>query len=543
MIPVRRVGRTRLVACVGLFALAGCSERSSSDVAHMDAATALPSNEDASQPPSAADIDAGDAVAWQPSDASYLDSALRDAGVGPDAKLAMLRPDAPTLCARPGDDAVRDLFCGASAPDLASLRDLQVRLSLNLIPADADEAQVLAYEPDPSTVTDQLVVLGHSTALAGQLVSPINPRIVLLGQQTFMAFQRGVQQVELAAFDREDHSLNLYLVTFRQACNAAAAGCLPGDLYTPDLERNWLSVQLEDDEDLKNTPSDCRQCHQRVRGRPLLLMRELKGPWTHFFAGRDDPATKAFVAAKQGELYGNIPPWAAALTAGGTLQNRVEAAQPLEFDTPRIEEELVAHDPATGPRRSPTWDRAYAAFKRGEQLPLPHYEPFPADAKKQEALSAAYQRYRKGELPKAQLPDLADIFPDDPKRRAEIGLQNEPDATPAEALIQVCGPCHNDALDQTLSRALFNISLSRMSRAELDTAISRLSQAPHTAGVMPPPETRQLDSAMRTRLIEYLRQTTRPSADDAMLDKAAKSGMAVDPWDGLIVDVPDTRDY
>src|SRR5688572_6467710 len=83
------------------------------------------------------------------------------------------------------------------------------------------------------------------------------------------------------------------------------------------------------------------------------------------------------------------------------------------------------------PSRSATWDRAYASFKRGDQLAMPHFDPRPTDAEKQARLTAAYQAYRNGALAAEDLPDLADIFPDDPQTRAEIGLETEPGATPA----------------------------------------------------------------------------------------------------------------
>ena len=104
-----------------------------------------------------------------------------------------------------------------------------------------------------------------------------------------MAFQRGVQKVELIARDRGRDSRNFYLIAFEQACNRSDAGCGPGDLYTPAVETDWLEVSVVDDEDLANTPSDCRQCHQRGRDVPTLLMRELNNPWTHFF--QPPPAT------------------------------------------------------------------------------------------------------------------------------------------------------------------------------------------------------------------------------------------------------------
>ena len=48
----------------------------------------------------------------------------------------------------------------------------------------------------------------------------------------------------------------------------------------------------------------------------------------------------------------------------------------------------------------------------------------------------------------------------------------------------------------------------------------------NTAGVMPPPETRQLEPETRARLIEYLRQNVVSPEDAALLKRAAQLGMA-----------------
>src|ERR671912_457137 len=66
----------------------------------------------------------------------------------------------------------------------------------------APEKQLEALQLEPGQTIDGALFMGLSTALSGRLVSPINPRVLLLGQQAFMAFQRGVQQVELATMDR-----------------------------------------------------------------------------------------------------------------------------------------------------------------------------------------------------------------------------------------------------------------------------------------------------------------------------------------------------
>ena len=92
--------------------------------------------------------------------------------------------------------------------------------------------------------------------------------------------------------------------------------------------------------------------------------------------------------------------------------------------------------------------------------------------------------------------------------------------------MQACGSCHNDVLDQTLTRARFNIALHRMSRAQLDRAIERIERAPAAAGVMPPPEARQLDPAARMALIAYLQRGAPAAAELQLLQSAAQLGMA-----------------
>jgi hypothetical protein len=438
----------------------------------------------------------------------------------------------PAFCSRPQDDAVRALFCAGPPLTVSSLADLH---SLLLASADPTSGFVTGTQP---------ALLGHSTSLAGRLVSPLNPRIINVptdGGKVVMAFQRGVQQVEIATRARDDSSLTFYLLTFRQACNDADGGCGPGDLYTPAIESDWSHVFIEDDEDLKNTPSDCRQCHQRGSDTPTLLMRELLFPWTHFFAPEGDTRsplyrvginggilTTEYRAAKGDETYGNVDSEALKSAFGDTLQNLVDPAQALIFDAFGImNEHFPPGDDWPGtPARSVTWDREYEAFKKGEHLALPYFDAHATDANKQASLTAAYRSYRDGTLAAADLPDLADIFPDDPQTRAEIGLETEPDATPADALVQACGTCHNDVLDQGISRARFNVDVTRLDRSELDRALDRLTRATDTAGAMPPRDARQLTAPVRSRLVDYLRQGQFTDDDRSFLGHAASAGMA-----------------
>jgi mono/diheme cytochrome c family protein len=210
------------------------------------------------------------------------------------------------------------------------------------------------------------------------------------------------------------------------------------------------------------------------------------------------------------------------------LESTVGSDQPVLFDAPGIENERFPFNDGypDEPGPSPTWQAAYDAFKRGEQLALPYLEVRVTDPDKLADRSEAYVRYRNAELDLDELPDFADVFPDDPQTRARIGLQTEPDASAEEALIQACAGCHNDVLDQTISRARFNVDLWKLDRAELAVAIERIQRKPGSRGVMPPPEARQLDPEARARLLDYLERDPLAAEPDQRLQRAAAMGMS-----------------
>lgn len=438
----------------------------------------------------------------------------------------------PALCQREveSSDWVRERFCTQAPPQVTSLAELKKLLETD---------QIREY---PEVIEPFALLLGHSTALSGHHVSSINPRaiFIVIGGGPMFTFTRGVQQIELTVRSFDFTTRRFYLFSFRQACNDAPEGCSPTDLYSPRVEEDWRSYELEDDEQLKNTALDCRQCHQRGRSEPTLLMRELVAPWTHFFEPvSQEPGlrllpgvlsselTRDHLAAHGDEPYAGVDLDNLLPASGSILQGAVGADQPVLFPAQDI---LNERWPRTAegeyppePQPSPLWENAYAAFKRGEQLALPYIEQRASDPDKLAALTAAYAAYREGT--REELPDLSDVFPDDPMERARIGLQTEPDATPVELLIQACAPCHNDVLNQRLSRARFNVDLSRMDAAELELAIERLQRSPGEPGVMPPPEARQLDLAGKARLIEYLRTDARSGEPVEALVHAAHMGM------------------
>jgi mono/diheme cytochrome c family protein len=460
----------------------------------------------------------------------------RDAAASSDATTTGSRQ--PAFCEREGADAIRDVFCVDPQPVIRSLTDLQFLIGHKLAISDEPPPVDPSVQDDLAYQAAAVAVLGHSTALSGHLVSPINPRVLATSTDVFTAFQRGAQRIELIARTRDAASLNFYLLSFTQACNERSEGCSPGDLYTPRIESDWIEVQIQDGEELKNAPQDCRICHDRKGEGPRLLMRELESPWTHFMLppGFDSPTPVPngsdlmgeYVNAKDRETYAGFSMHDISTVSPFMLEVLVGNAQPLLFDAPTIEDERYPYGPDGYPEEpgpSPTWEAGYEAFKRGEQLALPYVDMRVTDPAKQAALTKAYQRFATGEMRADELPDLSDIFPDDPLERARRGLQTEPGATPEDALIQACASCHNDVLDQSISRARFNVSVSRLDRRELDYAIERIRLPSTAAGAMPPAEARQLDPAVRDALIEYLEQDPSALDPDGRLDRAAKLGM------------------
>jgi hypothetical protein len=426
------------------------------------------------------------------------------------------RGDAHTraVCARPGDDAVRDVFCADAPAGITRLTDLQRALGI-------DSAKIGGLTG--------LSVTGHSTALAARAVSTINPRVVALRLESApaellaLAFARGEQLSEIVVRDRIDRELRFYVVGYRQACNDSVLGCTPGDLLTPAIEEDWLEVTLYDEQDFTNTVLDCATCHQPAGpGTPKLLrMQELDPPWTHwFFKGTDGGQA---LLADYFEAKGDEP--LAGMTArqiegahpGGLSMLAIFAGseQPNVFPSQAIEDEVRAsaaerggaqpHD-NTIPGTSATWRAAYDRAQRGEAIAVPYHDVKVTDPAKLARLSAAYQAYRRGELSREELPDLRDAFPDDPARLAAMGFMTEPGLSGEAVLLQACSQCHNAQLDPTLTRARFRADLVGMSRAEKDLAIARLQLPAHDLRAMPPPRLRVLSAEARQRAIDVLRR-------------------------------------
>ena len=430
------------------------------------------------------------------------------------------------LCARKSQDALARHFCGVSPPTVTNIVELQHAIGL-------------FDGPTPP----QVALTGHSTSLVEREVSSINPRAIVFTAPSAapttqpndgsfvqdpgllaMGFVRGTQLVEVIAHDAQADELRFYLVRFLQDCNARPSGCTPGELLTPAVEKEWRQVTIYEDEDLKDSVLDCRHCHQPggPSTRKLLRMQERRAPWTHWFRNnQNQPGGVTLVQDFQAahgthEDYAGVPaalldtPRADPLVLEALVDNNSVSPQPNEFNTGRIEQQVHQSSPAQPVQNMPmgqsaTWQQIYDVAAGGGAIPVPYHDVKVTDPTKLASLSAAYRAFVDGRLARDQLPDIRDVLLD--SALPDMGLRPRLGADGPGILQQMCQRCHNDKLDQTISRARFDVTrIGSLSRGEKDLAIARLTQSANSPLLMPPARFGSLSPQELATVVGFLKQ-------------------------------------
>jgi hypothetical protein len=420
------------------------------------------------------------------------------------------------FCARAHADVVTDKLC--ARPSITGLADLERTLGLAFA-AGASNGE----GGNPA-----FALLSHSTSLSGRFVSAINPRAFVFTNPAStsrlrtkprpnpsfvaLAFTRGEQFVEIAARDRTTKELRFFLVRFNQACNDG--GCTAFDLYSPAVEQNWRQVDVYDDSDLRGTTFDCLVCHQPngPDSPKMLRMHELQLPWTHFF--RDDAPGKRLVslyysAHSSTEAYAGIPGLAIGESAPTRLEGLVEnegfANQPNEFATLKIAIELSKR--GARPADSATWQALDRGALESGIFPVPFSATSAADPSKIAVLAKAYRNATKHGATSATIadfPPLDDLYSDAARVMAGVAPSAESDGN--AILDRMCRRCHNSRLDQSLSRANFNVEkLAEMSADEKEKAIERMRLPATSRRKMPPARAGELTAGEIDRVVAALR--------------------------------------
>lgn len=349
------------------------------------------------------------------------------------------------LCARGHGDRFFQWYCAAATPPtITSLETILEGVGLK----------------DPAAPEDMRFVLtGHSSSLVGRRTTVLNPRAVIFSEEVedyvAVGFVRGDGLAEIAAFDTVNNRINLYLVRAQLPCGD---NCTNADRYLPSVESGWQAVDVYFDDDIKNTPLDCLQCHEpggKGTGK-ILRMQELQDPWTHFF--RDNRGTRLlldqFQAAHPGEDYAGIPAVQIIDSQPADLEDFIRAAgfgnQPNEFDGDAINND----DPdVTTPNAA--WTQLYDRATQGLAISPPFFGINPFDPAKVASAGAAYRAVANGSAGPDTLPDMTDLFAENAK--PYLGFVPMMGADAKQIVQHRCGTCH-DGRFPGISRDNFKIS-------------------------------------------------------------------------------------
>ncbi len=402
------------------------------------------------------------------------------------------------VCATGYGDAVTRKFCGGDEPpsitSLAQLRDL---LELQLY----DGAH-------------GVVLTGQSTGIGLRTVTPLNPRAIVFPSYlsplaftfTILAFARGEPLVELIALDPSAETLRFFVLRFHPSCESTD-GCNFADLLTETIESNWTGYTLYDEETIKNTPLDCLACHQTggPGTRKILRMQELRMPWNHWFASNSMPPPNSpeanFRATHVNEAYAGIT--SGRFSSPGELEmflsSRGYDFQPNQYDSGTINAELAQSG------SSPTWQALYDRAVGGLAIPPPYVGIDQTDPEKITPMITAYQQVATGALARELLPDIRDTLLE--SALPAMSIRPKPTLDGRGILVHICSRCHNSRLDQTQTRARFNVdTLDTLSRAEKDLAIARLQLDDDNPRKMPPVRFHVLSPSERDLVTQALSQ-------------------------------------
>lgn len=402
-----------------------------------------------------------------------------------------------TLCGlNTGSDKFTNVFCAPNPPAITSLASLTAALGL--------------------TNNANVACTTASGSLSKKETSVLTPRCIrfsLAGYDpnaTALAYVRSAKTfVEIVSQDPVQ-GLRFYLVKFDLACEASGS-CNPADYMQQSAESNWQNVSFYEDKQLKNTPMDCTSCHQPKgpSSQKHLLMIETQDPWSHWFhpnrpCGKtlyqDYASARNVEAAYMGlstlEVANSDPGKLQAFVEnngsfGAQFGNNIYSSSQILYDTG-----LTAGQPENNatPGVSPTWQSLYDQRVTGANrlafggTALPYHDCKQSDPAKLPGLVANFKGVVAGTIPKAQSLDLSAVNLSTPEALSKRFLTTAPGHTTAQQIMaNACVSCHNNNLDQSISRAGFNAQdLTKNSAYMYGVAMGRIKRGAHDMRKMPP---------------------------------------------------------
>ena len=158
--------------------------------------------------------------------------------------------------------------------------------------------------------------------------------------------------------------------------------------------------------------------------------------------------------------------------------------------------------PAAGFDAGNTWASMYGKSVSGLEIPTPYFGTA-TDPAKVASMISDYQAVMAGTLPRDQLPNISDTLLD--SALADMSIRPKAGLDGKGTMVHMCTMCHNSRLDQSISRARFNVeTLDQLDRTEKDAAIARLMLPESDAKHMPPARFHTLSDAERDLVIAEL---------------------------------------
>ena len=389
-------------------------------------------------------------------------------------------------------------------------------------------------------------------------VTALTPRVILFPTDHFpddryciTAYARGENgYVEVICRNTnrpidDPNNFSFYLFRYELECEQSEQGCRNADHFGPAAEQDWAQLSVYESDSLKNTILDCRQCHQN-RGpgtRHNLRMRAVFAPWFGW-ARRSLPAgiearqivqsthadSPAYAATSLDRLFDANPADLQRIvlrnTPEGTDGNDTLESDDVQDDCERSTDGQFIPDGRTQDLDEIIYSsshsrRVAASVERlaEESLDDGVSELFPhrasiiatAEAGRLQSMQSEYSQFLAGTLDDISDPRSVDATEENVLRQA--GRMIYPAGLTGEALFRrACAQCHNSALDQTISRARFNVDLDVMPNrsAEIALAVNRIGLGDESIRLMPPLFFARLSEDEKERLITYLESLREP---------------------------------
>ena len=215
----------------------------------------------------------------------------RDAGDAGDPGEASAIDGPPKFCARDGADSIRDLFCAEPSPRSRAWT------SCRCARVQAGGRGARRVEQG-STRSPRSRCSATRPRSSGHLVSPINPRVIVLGAQHVhgLSARHAARRADQPRARPRARSTSTCSTSSRPATNAQRAA-RPATCTRRGSSPTGAASRSATARSSRTRRSTAAQCHQRGRETPTLLMRELENPWTHFFLPPEPPRRRPGVRA------------------------------------------------------------------------------------------------------------------------------------------------------------------------------------------------------------------------------------------------------